>query len=157
MNLSNKNIRQPGEENFMPVFGGEFDFFLNGTTTNGWLSGGLYIAPPQDGPAPHIHHREDEFFLVIEGRFSFFFDGTWTEGGPGTAVYLPRGKAHTFRNIGDTPGKLYVLTNSDGLKSFFSQCEKPFYRPDGPDFPTIAEIGVAHGIEFVDPATLVPS
>lgn len=142
-------IRKPGDEKFLPTFGGQLDFFLTGAQTNGWLSAGLYVAPPHHGPPLHIHHREDELLIVIEGRFSFFTDGKWTEGGPGTTVFLPRGQAHSFRNIGDAPGKLYLMANPSGLESFFEQCSEPFHRKDGPDMETIFRIGADHGIEFV--------
>ena len=142
-------LRQPADASFIGAFGGRLDIFLTGAQTNGWLTGGLYTSPPDNGPPVHIHHHEDELLIVIEGRFSFFADDVWTEGGPGTTVFLPRGKPHAFRNIGDTLGKLYVFANPSGLESFFQQCDEPFHRADGPDMETITGIAAKHGIEFV--------
>lgn len=142
-------IRRPDESSSIGVFGGRLDFFLTGAQTNGWLTAGFYTAPPDNGPPIHIHHHEDELLIVIEGRFSFFADGIWTEGGPGTAIFLPRGKPHAFRNTGDTLGKLYVFANPSGLETFFRQCEEPFHRTEGPDMETITAIASSHGIEFV--------
>ncbi len=133
----------------MPSFGGGLNIFLTGKQSGGWLTAGVYTAPPGNGPPVHIHHREDEMLIVIEGRFSFFADGKWTEGGPGTVVFLPRDQPHAFKNIGDVLGKLYVFATPSGLETFFSQCSVPFHREEGPDMETIFGIGADHGIEFV--------
>jgi len=130
-------------------FGGTMQFFITPEQSNGWLTAAHFTAPPGNGPPVHIHRDEDEMLTVIEGRFAFFADGAWTEGGPGTTAFLPRGKAHAFRNIGDTTGKLQVLANSSSLISFFNQCEQPFHLPDGPDMAAIVRIAADHGIEFV--------
>lgn len=142
-------FRRPEDVNFRPTFGGGLEFYLTGANTNGWLTGGLYTSPPDNGPPVHIHNNEDELLIVIEGRFSFFADGKWSEGGPGTAAFLPRGKPHAFKNVGTTEGRLFVLANPSGLESFFPKCEEPFHRAEGPDFETIIGIGKEHGIEFV--------
>jgi mannose-6-phosphate isomerase-like protein (cupin superfamily) len=65
--------------------------------------------PPNAGPPYHVHAREDEVFHVLEGRYRFWRGRESFEGGPGTVVYLPRRVPHTFRNIGDTPGRMFVV------------------------------------------------
>ncbi|WAC20391.1 cupin domain-containing protein [Luteolibacter sp. SL250] len=143
-------LRDPERDaRFIGAFGGRISFFLTGRQSNGWLTGAHYIAPPDNGPPVHIHRNEDELLIVIEGRFAFFADGVWSEGGPGTTVFLPRGKPHAFRNIGDTDGKLYVFANPPGLETFFPECEAPFDLPDGPDMDTVIGIAARHGIEMV--------
>jgi quercetin dioxygenase-like cupin family protein len=142
-------IRQPGEGKSLRVFGGNMRYFITGEESGGWLSGGIFEAPPDNGPPLHIHSNEDELFIVIEGKFAFFTNGAWTEGGPGTSAFLPRNKPHTFKNVGDTPGKLCVIANPPGMESFFDQCEEPFYREEGPDMETITGIAEKHGIRFV--------
>ncbi len=140
----------PGDDSFIGAFGGRASFFITGDQSNGWLTGALYTAPPDNGPPIHIHRNEDELLIVIEGRFAFFADGVWTEGGPGTTVFLPRGLPHAFRNIGETEGRLYVFANPPGLETFFPECEEPFYRADGPDMDTVIAIAARHGIEMME-------
>lgn len=142
-------IIRPPSVTPLPTFGGQLDFHLTGAQTGGWLTAALFTAPPENGPPIHLHHREDEILIVLEGRFTFYSDGTWTEAGPGTTVFLPRGKPHAFKNIGTTDGKLYVLANPSGLETFFPRCEKPFHRPEGPDMEAITAIAADHGIEFL--------
>lgn len=139
----------PENASYRPCFGGQAECFLNARQTDGWLSAWFMLIPPDNGPPPHIHHREDEIFIVMEGRFAFYSEGRWIEGGPGTAVYLPRKQPHSFLNVGTTTGKICVLATPAGLESFFPQCEKPFHRPEGPDMEAITEIAAEHGIEFV--------
>jgi quercetin dioxygenase-like cupin family protein len=146
----NTVVHVPDPSATIACFGGRLQFFLTPGQSGGWLTAGVLTAPPGNGPPVHIHRDEDEMLTVLEGRFAFFADGTWTAGGPGTSVFLPRGQAHAFRNIGETSGKLQVLANSSGLISFFQQCEVPFHLSDGPDMATITAIAAAHGIEFVE-------
>lgn len=142
-------VRPPAAGDTFRVFGGELTQFVTGPESDGRLTAGLFVAPPDNGPPVHVHHNEDELLIVLEGRFSFLVSGRWIEAGPGTTVFLPRGQAHAFRNIGGTTGKLYVIVNSPHLETFFKKCEEPFYQPAGPDMKRIAAIGTDHGIEFV--------
>lgn len=144
-------IRPSADGKKIRVFGGELTQLVTGPESGGRLTAGVFVAPPDNGPPVHIHRNEDELLIVIEGRFSFLAGGKWSEAGPGSAVFLPRGQAHAFRNIGGTVGKLYVIVNSPHLETFFERCEEPFYQPEGPDMERIAVIGGDHGIEFVAP------
>lgn len=142
-------VYHPENANYRPCFGGQSDHFLSAAQTNGWLSAWYMLIPPDNGPPTHIHHREDEILIVMEGHFAFHTEGRWIEGGPGMAVYLPRERPHSFRNVGSTTGKICVLATPAGLESFFSQCEEPFHRPEGPDMEAITGIAEEHGIEFI--------
>jgi glyoxylate utilization-related uncharacterized protein len=107
--------------------------------------------PPGGGPPPHVHSREDELFLVVDGRVSFFVQGTWTEVRPGTAVYLPRGTVHCYRNVGDAPSRQWILTTPSGFEDFFARCAAEFARAGGPDMNRIVTIHREHGIELIAP------
>ncbi|PYL06612.1 MAG: cupin domain-containing protein [Verrucomicrobia bacterium] len=105
--------------------------------------------PPGGGPPLHYHLNEDEIFHVLEGRVAFFLDGEWREVGPGGSAFMPRGVAHTFKNVGDAPSRVLIMTIPSGFEKFFARCAEEFARPDGPDMPQIVKIGVEHGIHFV--------
>ncbi len=103
---------------------------------------------PGTGPPPHWHEKEDEWFLVLDGRAEFFKDGTWTEVPPGTAVFIPRGTVHAFRNPGDTPLKQVIHTAPSGFETFFSRVAVAFNAERGPDMEAIARISAEHGVHY---------
>ena len=107
------------------------------------------ITPPGGGPPPHHHVNEDEAFHVLEGRVAFLSDGEWHEVGPGGAAYMPRGVVHTFKNVGDQPSRMLISTTPSGFEKFFARCAEEFAKPGGPDMPRIIQIGVEHGIYFL--------
>jgi quercetin dioxygenase-like cupin family protein len=144
-------IRHAGEGRSVHAFGAEALFMLTADDTDGKLTLGFSSVPPGDGPPPHTHFAEDELFIVIEGRYNFLTTDRWTEVGPGAVVYLPRGILHTFRNVGDTPSRHWVLTTPSGFETFYARCGEVFAAPGPPDFKRITEIGREHGIEFAPP------
>jgi quercetin dioxygenase-like cupin family protein len=49
------------------------------------------------GPAPHIHHDEEEAFYLLEGELTITCgEQTWTAS-PGAFALLPRGIPHSWR------------------------------------------------------------
>jgi len=118
-----------------------------------WLMGGfvtlkvqsdemsLYevLCPPEAGPPPHVHHRQDEGFYVLEGTFSILRGDETFETGPGSFVWLPRGTLHTFEYTGEDVGRILVTSTFPGShESFFRDVGIPvsdmerFEPPDGP-------------------------
>jgi quercetin dioxygenase-like cupin family protein len=63
-----------------------------------------------------VHHREHEIFYVLEGRFRFGFDTMVIERGPGSALFLPKGVAHTYQCIGAGPGRCLVMAAPAGFE-----------------------------------------
>lgn len=112
----------------------------------------LDVTPPDSCPPLHRHSLEDELFLVVEGHIRYFAEGRWTEVGPGGAVYLPRGTVHSYRNVGTTPSRQWIITTPSGFETFFSRCADEFAQPGGPDMGRIVAISCEHGIEYVTPA-----
>jgi quercetin dioxygenase-like cupin family protein len=56
-----------GEGNPLYLVGDLYTFKVTGEETNGAFALWEALIPPQAGPPPHIHHREDESFYVLEG------------------------------------------------------------------------------------------
>ena len=68
-------------------------------------------------------------------------------------AFGPRGLPHSFQNVGDTPGRLLVVTTPSGLERFFERfAELP---PGSIDPDGLAEIGRANGIQVVGPPLAV--
>ena len=107
------------------------------------------VTPPGGGPPPHYHLNEDECFYVLEGREEFFKDGSWTEVPVGTAVYIPKGAVHTFRNAGDKPLRQLVRTSPSGFEKFFAASAEEFAKPEGPDMQRAIAVAAEYGIYFV--------
>jgi quercetin dioxygenase-like cupin family protein len=144
-------LRAPGEGRSLKAFGEEVILHLTGEETGGEFTLWTEITPPGGGPPPHYHLNEDECFVVQEGRFAFFVHGQWQEYGPGSVVFMPRPVVHTFKNVGDKPGRLLISTRPSGFENFFGRCAEEFKQPGGPNMERIIAISAEHGIHFVQP------
>ena len=131
------------------AFGEEITILLESEQTAGKLTMWTEITPPGGGPPPHYHLNEDETFHVLEERVAFLSNGEWREVGPGGAAHMPRGLVHTFRNAGDQPSCMLIMTTPSGFEKFFARCAEEFAKADGPDMSQITKIGEKHGIHFL--------
>ena len=132
------------------AFGDEITVHLSAAETDGKYTLFTDVTPPGGGPPPHYHLNEDEWFFVLEGHAEFFRDNVWAEVPVGTAIYIPKGVVHTFRNRGDKPLRMLLQTSPSGFENFFARCAEEFAKPGPPDMKRIIEISAEHGIHFVD-------
>ena len=75
-------------------------------------------------PPLHVHHGEDESFWVLEGELTFVCDGREFRAGPGSFVFLPRGRPHGFR-VDAGPARLLELVNPGGHEGFYLEGGRP--------------------------------
>jgi quercetin 2,3-dioxygenase len=99
---------------------------------------------PKSGPPTHIHRAEDEFFYVVSGEFKFKLGDRIVSAPARSIVFVPRGTAHTFQNVGTEPGVLLVGVTPGGL-------EKMFEERQGADTETNRSLMKKHGMEVVGP------
>ncbi len=111
----------------------------------------LSTTEPKVGPPLHRHSREDEAFFVLEGNFLFEADGKQTHAGPGCFMFLPRGTAHTFQNVGETPGKMLILTQPAGVENFFSEIDRATRGMKEVDRNVLLPIFAKYGMELLGP------
>jgi len=137
------------EGRVLRAFGDDVIIHLDGEQTGGKLTMWTGTMPPGGGPPPHYHLNEDETFHVIEGRVAFFANGEWREVGPGGTAFMPRGAVHTFKNVGDQPSRVLIMTTPSGFEKFFARCAEEFAKAGGPDMARIVQIGAEHGIHFI--------
>lgn len=142
----------PGSGEVYHALGDQVTVLLSGQQTGGAFTMVEVITPVGGGPPPHCHHREDEWFFVLEGRIELWQDGVWSEAPAGSAIFLPRGVPHTYRNCGDTPLRMIVHAAPSGFEVFFARMADACKGPEGPDMPRIRQIAAEHGIEFLPPA-----
>ncbi len=102
------------------ISGTEMRVVVPAEATAGAYAVWMNLSAPGDGPPRHIHHREDEIFHVLEGKLLVWIDGQVHEAVPGDAASLPRGIAHTFRVLGDTPVRMLMTVVPGGFERFFA-------------------------------------
>jgi len=90
-----------------------------------------FVIAPKNGPRLHTHVREDEVWYVLEGDLRFKAGNDIFETSTGGMAFGPRGTPHNFQNVGDTPGRLLVLTAPSGAERLFEDYQTPA-GPGGP-------------------------
>jgi mannose-6-phosphate isomerase-like protein (cupin superfamily) len=113
---------------------------------------GIYegVSPAGFGPPIHVHHREDEIFAIREGEVEFWLDGESMFRKAGDVVFLPRGVPHTFRVLGNRPGRMLTILTPGGFESFFAAVADRGYVMPG-NMREVAQVGAAYGLEFRGP------
>jgi mannose-6-phosphate isomerase-like protein (cupin superfamily) len=114
------------------------------------------VTPPQGGPPPHMHTREDETFYVLEGELEFVVGGRALSATAGSVVYGPRGIPHAFKNVGITPSRTAVFITPGGLEEMFEEFGEsvtdPSSPPEGPpDIERLVELNHKYGVEIMPP------
>ncbi len=150
----------PGGGRSLWVFGGLVTFYALGEETGGAFTLFEEATEPQDRAPPHLHHEEDQAFYVLEGDHEFVCGGETFAAKPGAFVYVPRGTVHSFENVGETPGRLLILsTPAGGTEGFFFEVGKPAMdrsspppsstAPEGMEgIAKIGEIARRHGFDI---------
>lgn len=130
--------------------GVRYKTILTAEETGGAMSIVDSLSPLGSGPPRHIHHNEDETFVMITGTCKIWIEGIETIAGPGESVFIPRGKEHTFKVIGDEPSRHLVILSPGGFEGFFQdmadqQCKIP------EDMPAIEASATKHNMTFTGP------
>lgn len=79
------------------------------------------VVAPMQGPPLHVHAREDEMWYVAEGHLRFKADDAILDAPTGSFIFVPRGVAHCFQNIGDATARVLVMFTPSGMERFFEQ------------------------------------
>jgi cupin domain len=65
--------------------------------------------------------REHETVYVLEGDLRFKLDDELRATPSGSFVFIPRGVAHSFQNVGEEPGRMVVMFAPAGMEGFFDR------------------------------------
>ncbi len=107
-------------------------------------------SPAGSGPPRHVHANEDETFVMITGTCKVWIEGEEILAGPGESVFIPRGKNHTFKVVGDEPSRHLVILTPGGFEGFFADmAASQFQIPD--DTPAIEASAQRHNMTFTGP------
>jgi len=131
----------PDEGRAVHMSGDTYTFKAVSEDTGGALMLFDAYVPPQGGPPPHIHHREDEAFYLLEGVLEFQAgeDRTLTVGA-GSFLFIPKGTVHRFKNVGEEDARMLVLFTPAGIEGLFFEVGRPATEGSSPSPPDQAEI-----------------
>ena len=136
------------------AFDSQIAVLVPGEVSAGAVSVVHLTAEPFSGPPLHVHTREDELIHVLSGTVGFMCeDERWTAG-PGTIAYLPKGRPHTWANLGEKHARLLVICQPGGFESFLSEAGLRHLDPVR-DAAELAELGERHGLRALGPNPLL--
>lgn len=130
------------------VLGDDIEILIPSSESRSSFSLLVTVAKPGGGPPPHFHDNEDEIFRVLEGEFEIFDGKSWSKLPIGEYAYVLRGNVHTFRNVGDTVGRIQVIA-IPGKFDGYLEAISPLQMPQ--DGAKLTEISDEYGIHFVMP------
>lgn len=102
-----------------------YTFLATGKETNGAYFQFEALVPSGGGPPPHIHSDKDESFYLVEGSLEMYLGDAIVTGKAGDFVNVPKGTAHSFKNIGDKPAKMLVTFVPAGMEHYFEEVFEP--------------------------------
>ena len=118
-------IVSPGEGRTLAVAGGRYTIKASAEDTGGAYALIEMFLPPDSGPPPHLHAREEESFYILEGSVLFQVGADTITAGAGAYVQAPPGLRHSFRNVGAAPARMLMLVTPAGLEKFFEEISQP--------------------------------
>ncbi|UOQ51750.1 cupin domain-containing protein [Hymenobacter cellulosivorans] len=129
------------------VLGDQVLVKLTGQDTNAQFALTEQVNKPGTGLPLHLHTQEDETFLVLEGQVEFVIGADSSIVEAGGLAYAPRGTAHSFRVVGDTPVRMLIHISPAGLENMFQELSQ--LPADPPDVAQVAAICGRYGVSFV--------
>lgn len=100
-------------------------------------------------PLAHSHDAYEETIYGLVGTVTFTIEGAPTEIGPGEAVCIPRGAAHSFANTGEVDATaLAIITPGTLGADYFREVAAIVDAAAGgpPDLAAIGEVMRRHGL-----------
>jgi len=120
---------------------------IHGRDTGGVVSVVESHDVPGGGPPPHIHRREDETFQILEGEYEWTVGGKKFVAQKGATIFAPRGVPHTYRYLGQSPGRLMCVISPAGFEGFFEEIGA-LTAQEQQEIPRVVEIAKKFELEF---------
>lgn len=140
----------------LSVVGDRVAILLGGADTNQKYTILEATLPPNAGPPPHVHHREDETISVLSGEITFFLGSTTRIMKAGDFIFAPRGIPHHFQNTGSEDAILLETASPAGIELFFEAAGHVLPDRSSPPLPRTPEditrmiaIAPSFGIEIL--------
>lgn len=145
-------VLQPGEGERI---GFGMNIRLRSEQTNGVFAALEAEMPPRtQGPALHMHTREDEVLHILEGSLRVRVGEQTLTAPAGSLVYLPRDVPHTFCNPFNEPVRVFGVITPGGFERFFEeQAQIMAAAPEGgrPDVAALEALGRKYGGVLLGP------
>ena len=109
--------------------------------------------PPLGGPPQHMH-PDEEIFYVVKGEFEFILNDIQNsfKALAGSVVHVSSNALHTFKNVGNTPGKMIVLLSPGKLLDYFrvigEKVNETSELPDLTKVPDVSKLDISKVFEF---------
>ena len=129
--------------------GEHFLFRATAESTGGQFSLFETTAQPVSGPPEHVHHDHDETYYVLEGSFAVKVGERCVCACPGTCIFIPRGTAHTFRNLETRRSRMLVYATPGGIEHYFAELRPYMWTPQ--DHAELQPLYHRHHVEVVGP------
>ena len=117
------------------VAGDRVTLLLTAADTRGRYTVMEATLPPNAGPPPHVHSREDETFLVLSGEVTFYVGKETRLLKPGEFLFAPRNIPHHFKNTGSVDAVLLETASPAGVERFFEAVSRPLASRNDRPFP----------------------
>jgi quercetin dioxygenase-like cupin family protein len=147
---------QQGEGSPLYLVGDLYTFKVTSGETNGAFALWEAVIPPQAGPPPHIHHREDESFYILEGELQFLEEDRTFVASGGSFVHVPRGTVHRFKNVGTQTSRALMMVTPAGFEKMFEEIGTPATDPSAPppppgpeDIEKLLAVAPKYGLEIL--------
>ena len=138
-------IRPPGAGRVVGILRGATTFKVTSAETSGAYAVLEQQVPAGHGPPLHVHRHETEIFYILEGKFEVTVGGRVVPAPAGTCATCPRDIPHTFRNVGDSPGRLLVTIIPGHFGDYFIEADGV---ADG-DLAAITALCAKYGVEVL--------
>lgn len=122
-----------------------------GETTNGAMDTWFEVVPPEKGPPEHKHAQFDECFWIVKGTFLIKAAGRIAKISEGAWIFVPRGTAHAFLNVGSENGHLLIeALPAGGMRKYFEEVGVVLMS-EPVDQQALQQVDERYGIEAVGP------
>ncbi|MGH7096759.1 MAG: cupin domain-containing protein [Stellaceae bacterium] len=109
-------------------------------------------APAGTDTTLHLHHDSDEIAYVLSGEITFRIGEEIAVGGPGTCAFMPRGRAHAWKNTGAETARVLFLYTPAGAGKLFEELSRSQRPRASLDPRKDAQVYRQHGWEIVGPS-----
>lgn len=132
----------------LSIPGSEFAHKVKSTDTNNVFSVIQIITQPGKGVDLHVHEKEDELVYLLQGEIEVTLGDQTMLAVPGVTALLPRGIAHGFTNVGDTPSILIDTILPGRFDNYFVELSE-LYKAGEPTEHEIDALSEKYSIRYL--------
>jgi quercetin dioxygenase-like cupin family protein len=119
---------------------------VTGEQTQGQFALVETVVTAAQEPPLHAHTHEDEVVYVVRGAVTFYLEGAARPRRDGEAIFLPRGRDHTWR-VDSGEATLLVALIPAGVEGVYADLA----APAGHSVERLIALAAHHGITITGP------